>query len=358
MSDETAEDREHAPSQRKLDEARRQGDVARSVDLASALSLCGFVAAAVLAGPKAIIALGDIGIELLGRSDRLAHSFLVNGAVARRLFAATCFAVGGLFLLPALGSILGYLVQGSWTFTTANLAPRLSRLSPLANARQRFGLNGIAEFAKSITKALMIAFALVIFVGSQLAAVIGASQLSAGEASLYLVGQIRSFVLIALGIALALGLVDVFWQRMRFLARNRMSRKELIDEQRESEGDPHAKSSRRRRAQDLAMNQMMAEVPKADVVVVNPTHYAVALKWDRKRRAAPICLAKGVDELALRIRAVAAEAGVPVRGDPATARAIHATVAVGQEIHPEHYRAVAAAIRFAEAMRRRARARP
>ena len=103
------------------------------------------------------------------------------------------------------------------------------------------------------------------------------------------------------------------------------------------------------------MNRMLADVATADVVVVNPTHYAVARKWHREKRQAPICVAKGVDEIAARIRARAAEHGVPIHSDPPTARALHASVEIGQQIAPEHYRAVAAAIRFAQAMRRRAR---
>jgi flagellar biosynthetic protein FlhB len=117
------------------------------------------------------------------------------------------------------------------------------------------------------------------------------------------------------------------------------------------------KQERRQRAYDIAMNQMMADIPEADVVIVNPTHYAVALKWDRARGTAPKCVAKGVDEIAAKIREIAAEHGVALHSDPPTARAIHATVEIGDEIRPEHYRAVAAAIRFAEAMRKKARRR-
>ncbi len=105
------------------------------------------------------------------------------------------------------------------------------------------------------------------------------------------------------------------------------------------------------------MSQMMKDVPTADVVIVNPTHYAVALKWSKLPGAAPVCVAKGVDEIAAAIRRTAIEAGVPIHSDPPTARALHATIDIGQEIHEEHYRAVAAAIRFAERMRLRARGR-
>lgn len=357
MSESEGEDREHAPTSKKLEDARQRGEVPRSADLASAFAQAGFVVALVMTGPLAVTQIGEVGTVLLGRADALAQVLLEGGAGVGRLLAAIGLATAGLFLLPAVGAVLGHLVQRSWTFTPANLAPRLSRISPQANFRQRFGVSGLGEFLKSCIKAVLTAGLLLYLLQDQLGATIATARLSAGAAGLYLVDQIRRFAGIALALSIAVGLADTAWQHFRFLSRNRMSRKEITDELRESEGDPHARSHRRRRGQDIALNQMLAEVPKADVVIVNPTHYAVALKWDRARRGAPVCVAKGVDETALRIRAAAAEAGVPLRDDPPTARALHASVRIGQEIPPDHYRAVAAAIRFAEAMRRRARRR-
>jgi flagellar biosynthesis protein FlhB len=167
-------------------------------------------------------------------------------------------------------------------------------------------------------------------------------------------GRFFSLVLI---VALVIGGIDFFWQYQEHLRKNRRTRKELTDESKESEGDPHMKQKRRQRGYDIAMNQMLGDVPDADVVVVNPTHYAVALKWSRLPGEAPICVAKGVDDVAAKIREIASESGVPIHRDPPTARAVYATVEIGQEIHPEHYQAIAAAIRFAEEMRRKMRAR-
>lgn len=136
-----------------------------------------------------------------------------------------------------------------------------------------------------------------------------------------------------------------------------MTRQEMLDELKQSEGDPHLRAQRRQRGEAIALNRMMADVPKADVVIVNPTHYAVALRWDRSSGRAPLCVAKGTDIVAGQIREAAAAAGVPIRSDPPTARAIFASVDIGAEIRPEHYAPVAAAIRFAEAMRLKARRR-
>ena len=129
----------------------------------------------------------------------------------------------------------------------------------------------------------------------------------------------------------------------------------MTDEAKNSEGDPHLKQERRQRAFAASQNQMMKDVPSADVIIVNPTHYAVALKWSRLPGEAPVCVAKGVDEIAATIRRLGAEAGVPIHSDPPTARALFAAVEIGAQIRHDDYAPVAAAIRFAEDMRRRAR---
>ena len=152
-------------------------------------------------------------------------------------------------------------------------------------------------------------------------------------------------------LSFVIGFIDYIWQYHTHMVKNRMSRKDLEDETKDSEGDPHIKGSRRQRAQEIAMNQMISDVPGSDVIVVNPTHYAVALKWGKAPGTAPICVAKGVDEIAAVIRETALKHSVPIHSDPPAARSIYAAVAIGSEVHEEHYRAVAAAINFAEKMR-------
>jgi len=156
-------------------------------------------------------------------------------------------------------------------------------------------------------------------------------------------------------VSIVFTLPDILWKWFDHRRKNRMSRQEMQDEHKDSEGDPHMKAARRQRGVDIAMKQMLADVAGADVVIVNPTHYAVALQWKRGSGRAPVCVAKGTDEVAARIRAKATEASVPIWSDPPCARAIHATVKIGDEIARDHFAAVAAAIRFAEKMREKAR---
>jgi flagellar biosynthesis protein FlhB len=199
-----------------------------------------------------------------------------------------------------------------------------------------------------------VAVILGFFIAARLPEILTTMALDPGMAMSVLLKLATAFLMIVLLVNGVIGGIDFLWQRGEHVRKLRMSHKEMMDEFKESEGDPHVKQQRRQRGYDIAMNRMLADVPKADVVLVNPTHYAVALKWSRAKGTAPVCVAKGVDEIAARIREAAAEAGVPIHRDAPTARALHATVEIGEEVRPEHYQAVAAAIRFAEAMRKKA----
>jgi flagellar biosynthetic protein FlhB len=261
-----------------------------------------------------------------------------------------------LILAPLFAALLALALQRAFVIAPARIRPRGSRISPLSGLSRRLGRDGLAEFAKGLVKlALILVLATLVARSSAGPALtlLGAEARVLGPAS---VGILAKFLTGLVLVTLAIGGIDFLWQRHRHRAGLRMSFAELKQEVKDSEGDPQLKAERQRKAQSIAANRMMFDVPKASVVIVNPTHFAVALKWDRKAGRAPFCLAKGTDEVAARIREVASIAGVPIHRDPPTARSLHALVEVGAEIHPDHYRAVAAAIRFAEGMRRRARA--
>lgn len=342
------QEKSHEPTQKRLEDARKKGQIPRSQDALTAAAYAGFLIAVVTLGNRSILASAEAGMTALHRPD---------GIDARSLADAMLLPLLPLFLLPALPVIAFLIARRGILFTAENLAPKLSRIDPVATAKQRFGPEGMMDFLKGAAKMVLVSVLLAFVLRAELAELMAAPTLDPGPGSALMLAIVTRFIALILGIAIVFALVDILWQTHRHRVRNRMSRQDLVEEQREAEGDPQARTTRRQRAQEIAMNRMLADIPKADVVIVNPQHYAVALKWHRARRQAPICVAKGVDEVALRIRALAAEHGVPVRQDPPTARALFATVEIGREIQPEHYRPVAAAIRFAEAMRKRARAR-
>lgn len=357
MSEEDSGEKEHDASQKKLDDARAKGQVVKSAELAIAAGYGGLVLAAAGFGTTSLKGFGDSAAVLLDRADSLSTQLLAGGSgIALSLAAPLLIPLLPFFLLPLIAVLAALFAQRALVFAPDKIAPKLSRINPIANARQKFGADGLFEFAKNTIKLLLVSLLLGFFLSSRLPRALFAQGLAPGLVTSELLRLIVEFLTIVLVLTGALGAIDYLWQHFAHLRRNRMSRQEVIDEHKQSEGDPQMRGQRRQRAQAIALNQMLAVVPKADVVIVNPTHFAVALRWNRASRRAPVCVAKGVDEIAARIREAAAAAGVPIHSDPVTARAIYAGVDIGQEVTPEFYAPVAAAIRFAERMRKRARA--
>ncbi|MEZ5752450.1 MAG: flagellar type III secretion system protein FlhB [Paracoccaceae bacterium] len=350
MSD-TGAERPHEPTPRKLDQARQRGEGPRLTEMTAAIAMLALLGTALLPGgwvPDRLATLGR-GLLVAGAGGDVPVPSAVLGAVA------TAFAPVAL-VPPVL--VIGWLIGArGLIFAPVKLLPKASRVSPLANATQKFGAAGLVEFAKTVAKALLFALALAALMRARLPAILALT----GQEPVAIVTALLAFTLefmaLVVAILLGIGVLDTLWQRRLFRRQNRMSDKELRDELKESEGDPHLRQKRRNRAQEIAQTRMMADVPRAAVVIVNPTHYAVALAWSPSSPRAPVCVAKGTDEVAARIRDAAMRARVPIRSDPPTARALHASVRLGDEIKPEHFAAVAAAIRFADAMRHKARQR-
>lgn len=350
-------EKSHEATPQKLQKAREKGEVAKSNDLLVAASYAGLLLAGMAVGAGSLHTLGTALMVLLDQPDRLGALMLEGPASAPvgGLLMTLGKALAPWFLIPASLVLLAVLAQRAFVVAPSKIKPKLSRISIIANAKNKFGRSGLFEFFKSFCKLVLYSVCLGLFLDWRLTDIVAITGTSAMIAVSQLLQLCIEFLFLVLVIALAIGGVDAVWQHKEHLRKNMMSRKEITDESKEAEGDPHMKQQRRQRGQEIAMNRMMSDVPTADVVIVNPTHYAVALKWSRKPGAAPICVAKGVDEVAARIRETAQASSVPIHSDPPTARALHATVDLGQEIAEEHYMAVAAAIRFAERMRQRAR---
>lgn len=358
MSEDNDAEKSHEPSLRRLEEARKKGDVPRSMDLASAAVYGAAVICILAAGEWMVDRFFRTAVSVIEDSDRIASQMVKGGrAPTGELLAAFGLPFVPIFLLPMAAAILAVAVQRGFIFVPDKLMPKGSRINPISAFGQRFGRDGLFNFAKGVVK--MIAICLIVYwmVPDHMGAVLNSSAQEARQSSGLMMQIILEFLMLSFLVSLVLGAFDYGWQWLQHRRRHMMTRQEAIEEHKDQEGDPHVKMQRRQKGREMALSQMISEVGKADVVLVNPTHYAVALKWKRGDRSAPILLAKGVDEVAARIREKAAEAGVPIHRDPPTARAIHATVEVGDPIRPEHYKAVAAAIRFAEAMRKRARKR-
>ncbi len=347
------------PTPEKLRKAREKGEVARSADLSVAASYAGLLIVLIAMGSTSILSLGTALMALIRQPGLLSAQMFQGTAETqlRGILWHSIWAVAPWFLVPALAVILIVLAQQAFLFTPSKLTPKLSRISLLSNARQKFGRNGLFEFFKSFAKLALFSAGMAWFFRNNLSDILALAGTDAAISVQDLARLGIRFLGLATLIATAIAVIDAFWQYFELRRRNMMTRQEVLDEAKSSEGDPHMKQKRRQKGQEIALNQMMADVPDADVVVVNPTHFAVALKWSRLPGSAPVCVAKGTDEVAFRIRESATAAGVPLHQDAPTARALYASTRIGAEVDEAYYPAVAAAIRFADQMRLKSKER-
>ncbi|MCK8782771.1 EscU/YscU/HrcU family type III secretion system export apparatus switch protein [Roseomonas sp. NAR14] len=342
-----AEDRTESPTARRLEQAREEGQVPLSREAVS----CAVLLAASLA---ALISLPTAGQSLLrelrGVLERSHELDWRSGAVEALflLLRITLPVLGA----AALGAVASTLLQTGMLVSARGLKPDFGRLNPLAGLKRLLGPDHLVEFGRTLLKLAMVAGAVWQALGSP-----GVLQSVLHQSPGGLLGALgeeaRRLLLAVLGAFLVLAGIDVFWVRLRLLRRLRMSREDLRQEMRDSEGDPHIKARLKRLRLSRARRRMLAAVPKATVVVTNPTHYAVALLYEQGRAAAPKVVAKGVDAMAARIRAVAEEHGVPLVANPPLARALY-RLEPDTEIPAEHYQAVADIIAYVWRLRRRA----
>ena len=358
-SEDSSGEKVHDPTAKKLEDARKKGDVTKSTDLTVAAVYLGFLLAALVSGATSLYGTADTLFVFISSPDLLVDKILGPGglALSASILGGTLFALAPLFTLPFVTAILSLVGQQAIAVAPDKLAPKLSRISPISGIKNKFGMSGLVEFAKTFIKMMAVGLTVAIYLRGKIDEIIGLSHASPNAMTGMLMEVLIDLLVAVCILAIVVGIADLLWQRFDHQKKLRMSYQELKDEGKQAEGDPHTKAQRRQRGRDIATNRMLLAVPKADVVVVNPTHYAVALLWSKKKGSAPVCVAKGEDEIAARIREIANESGVPIHSDPPTARAIHATVAIGHEIAPDHYRAIAAALRFAESMRKKSRER-
>lgn len=336
-------------SQSKLDEARKQGDVAQSPEVGSLMVYCGLaISILVFGGVIARAFLKDLSV-LLAYPEDMGNAALY-GDTGRDLVIDLALSCAPLILCLTFAVCAGLVMQRSVTFAPKRIEPKLSKISPLSNAKQKYGRDGMAEFAKRGVKLGIVTVTAIFY----LIRLIGEVAYEIGRPEAYLFPKLAQETLLLLGLIIVASLVitavDLPFVQWSHKFKQMMTREEVKDEQKKSEGDPMMKSQRRARAREIANSTMLADVKTASVVIVNPTHYAVALAWDREAGPAPVCVAKGVDHLAFAIREAATAAGVIIHSDPPTARAVHATVEIGETIRPEHYAAVASAIHLAQVL--------
>ena len=346
MSESDDQERTEKPSEKRLREAREKGDVPRSRDLSGALVVLAGVAALMSGSERAFVHARRIYELGLGYS----REALFSGELPARVLGAALREAIALITPVALATLLATFAAptllGGLSFSAQALQPKFDRLDPIAGLGRLVSMRGLVELVKSLLKLLFIGAALAWFLWRGQAAMQASGRGTVGAGIALSLSQLGNAALL-FGTMLALiGGIDAAYQRYDYGKRLRMTKQEVRDENKESEGNPELKGRIRQVQHQLARRRMMQELPKADVVVTNPTHFAVALKYDENRMRAPRVIAKGVDVLAMQIRQAAAGHRIPMVEAPPLARALYATTELGREIPAALYVAVAQVLAY------------
>ena len=341
MAENDAQERTEQATPKRLEEARRKGQIPRSRELsAAAVTLVGGAALYLLGGQIT----GQMA-EMMRRSLSVSRDEATDSSYM--LSALGTAAADGLWLSApvllaiTLAAIIAPLALGGWSFSGQAMMPQFSRMNPLEGVQRMFALRSLIELTKAMAKFGVVAVvaALVLWNDAPTLMALGREPLQQAIGHAVQISG-KALLLISAGLLIIAG-IDVPYQLWQYAKQMRMSREEIREEYKESEGSPEVKGRIRQLQQQLARQRMMQEVPKADVIVTNPTHFAVALKYDEKRMRAPIVVAKGADAIAAKIREVAGEHKVPIFEAPPLARVLFRNVDIGDEIPATLYVAVA-----------------
>lgn len=339
------------PTQKRLDDAHARGDVAKSQEVNTWFLIAG--------GTLVLSSFGSsIGTELQRPLRNLiANSWMIHAdgagllAVAQDIGHAVISALGIPLLMLMLAAIAGNMIQHRLVFSGESLKPKFSKLSPAAGAKRLFGKQAVANFVKGLFKLIALGAVMVAVLWPErhrLDAMLHFDPAMILSTTVTLTLQVMGAVVAMLA---AVAIADYFFQYRTWFERQKMSLQEIKEEFKQSDGDPHIKGRLRQLRHARMKKRMMAAVPKASVIITNPTHYAVALSYERGM-SAPVCVAKGVDAAALKIREVAGEHDIPIVENVPLARALYATVKIDQEIPVEHYHAVAQIIGYVMGLKR------
>nr|WP_321459991.1 flagellar biosynthesis protein FlhB [uncultured Cohaesibacter sp.] len=347
MADENDDaEKSEEPTQKRLDDAIKKGDVAKSQEVSAWFSMMGTgLVVAILGG---YISRG----VLTNMRGFIEHSseLSINGSLLAQVWAKTGYAMLGILILPMLAlvvlAVIGNVIQHRFVFTTEPITPKLSKVSPMGGFKRLFSKESLVNFVKGLLKLSVVStlfWVLLYPERDKLDVVIGLEPLEllplVQGLALKLVFGVILFMAVVAGI-------DFLYQRNRWYEKQKMTVREIKEEFKQQEGDPMIKAKLRQVRMERSRRRMMAAVPEASVVLTNPTHYSVALKYESTSMRAPVCVAKGIDDSAMRIREIAREHNIPIIENPPLTRALYATVEIDDEVPEEHYKAVAEVISY------------
>lgn len=356
MPDGDLGERTEEPTAKRLAKARNDGQVPKSQDLSAAIGLLAGIMLFILLGAALIRGFtGMLARELGGYGAGFGP--WVEGIVpgTRAIAYESAMLVLPAFIILFVVAVAGQIAQVGLLFATKPLMPKLNKLSPIAGFKRVFGKRGLVKSGTNILKLTFLIGVAVAVLMVRLDEIGALTRLEAHAAYAVLLRMLLELALILVFVLLLIAIIDVIYQRWQHKQDLKMTKQEVKDERKTMEGDPLVKQAQMRAAQEILKQRVGQSVPQADVIVANPTHFSVALKYDRENMSAPTVTAKGVDEVALRIRYIAARANVPIVARPPLARALYYGVNIGEPISPEHYEAVAEVLAYVYRIDGRAR---
>ena len=354
MAEQQGQEKTEAPTEKKRRESREEGQVAFSKELSSAALLAGIVLTLVATSPLILDSFRELMTRIFRQmvfADELSINsvYALTGEILTTLLPAFTPFIAVIVFVAIFASVIQVGVQ----ITFKAISPKFSKLSPLTGIKRLFSSQSLAEFLKSMAKMIIVGFVGYLTYMDKISELNGLS-VSTPEAILKynftVVAEIAGKIVLAL---VAIAIFDYFYQRWHHEQQMMMTKQEVKEETKQTEGDPQLKARIRQIQREMSNARMMQEVPKADALIVNPTHFSVAVLYDRDVMAAPEVTAKGADHMALRMRTIARENNIPILERPELARDLYANVEIGEDIPERFYKAIAEILAFVYRLRKK-----
>lgn len=346
MAEETGQERTQDATPRRKEQAREKGQTANSRELNTVIMLMVSGIALFVLGPYTAGEMQSIFKQYLNLDRETIFTPMAMPAMFESAVLEAMTALIPFFILMVIAAVIGPIVMGGFNFSTKALSFKWEKLDPIKGLGRIFAIRGLVELLKALAKFIVIASVAIVFLYNQAEEYIGLGSEPLHQAIGH-AGQMLIWGFVAMGSTMILiALVDVPFQLWDHHKQLRMTFQEVKDENKDTEGNPEMRGRVRQMQRDIAQQRMMQEVPKADVIITNPEHYSVALRYDGENMGAPILIAKGVDLIAFQIRNVAMEHNVPIVQAPPLARALHHTTEINKEIPAELYLAVAQVLAY------------
>ena len=346
MAESDSGEKTEEPTAKKLTDARNKGQIARSKDLGTMFVLVGSALALMLMGNALVKALSSMMKRLFSLSRQETMDVYAISSVISSGVSQVVFPMLSIFFIIMIAAFIGNTMLGGISFSWEAMAPKASKISPIAGFKRMFGVQAAVELLKSILKFFVVFIVAYLLLSGLFEQILG---LSLEAIPLNFGHAVNMLLWMFLALALSIGIIaaiDAPYQVWNHTRQLKMTKQEIKDEFKNSEGNPEIKGRIKQTQYDMSQRRMMSEVPNADVVITNPTHYSIALKYDPNVGGAPVMVAKGVDEMAMHIRTIAKENGVEIVQSAALARSLYYTSEVDQDIPEELYAAVAQVLAF------------